>query len=62
MRIELLQPRDPDTLWQVAVEGEVAVAFSGPDAARRAQHCYLELKARLTPSDVDDEQPTVVSP
>lgn len=61
MRIELLRPRDPDMLWQITVEGEVAVAFSGPDAAQRAQHCYLELKARLTQSDGDDEHAAVVS-
>ena len=48
MRIELLRPSDPNTTWQVTLEGEVAVAFSGPDAEQRAGNCYLELKARLT--------------
>ena len=56
MRIELLRPNDPDTLWRVALEGEVAVAFSGPDAEQRAEHCYLELKTRLVDADSDDQR------
>lgn len=62
MRIELLQSNDPDALWQVALEGEVAMAFSGPAAEQRAQQCYLELKARLTELDASPENGSVMSP
>lgn len=51
MRLELLRASDEQSAWQVALEGDVVVAFAGPDAEQRAQRCYTELKARLNPPD-----------
>jgi hypothetical protein len=50
MRIDLLRPTDADPMWRVAIEGYIAMTFSGPDARQRAEHCYAELNARLQPA------------
>ncbi len=57
MRIELLRPTGSDSEWQVLVDGEGVVAFSGPEAEQRAQQCFLELRTRLLAREANEDAP-----